>query len=209
MGDYGPLSIGQPKLEALNALRANGNWPNPVVYEEQYIDSPSDSDLATLFPNEAGIVVWIGGYPQPLRIEFDDHLVSNKWPEYDIAPTAPKDLKIKNQEMVRLDRSIEVGMARDTVFDAIANFDTEFEVSVGNFVVGEQKFREMRRGEFKKNDPDYRDLILANDGWQFTGLKDQVWYTPIAEPFYSRVTIYFRNDRIERIEHFHLPFELP
>ena len=67
----------------------------------------------------------------------------------------------------------------------------------------------MRQREREANAPDYRNLILANDGWKFYGLKEEVWYEPILSPFYSTVTIYFRNDRIERFEHWHLPFELP
>ena len=32
-GDYGPVTIGQPKLEALAALKANGLWPiRPILY---------------------------------------------------------------------------------------------------------------------------------------------------------------------------------
>ena len=67
----------------------------------------------------------------------------------------------------------------------------------------------MRQREREANAPDYRNLILANDGWQFYGLKEEVWYESILSPFQSGVTIYFRNDRIERIEHEYFLLELP
>ena len=94
-------------------------------------------------------------------------------------------------------------MSRAAVFDVLAEFKSAFGVTVGNFVVGYQQYH--ISGISVASDPDYRKLLLANDGWVFYGLKDELWY----EPFYSDVTIYFRNDRIERIEHQHFPIPLP
>ena len=203
-GDYGPVTIGQSKPEALAALNAHGIWQiSPVVYNEQQIKNPSRNDLTKHLSGEAGVLIWIGGHPWPLRIEFVDNLVSKKWPEIRINSTAPEQMKLKGRELARLDQLMKLGMTRQAVFDVLADFKSAFGVTVGNFVVGYQQYR--ISGIPVASDPDYRKLLIANDGWQFNGLKDELWY----EPFYSKVTIYFRNDRIERIEHWHFQFELP
>ena len=205
-GDYGPLSIGQLKTEAIEALIAYGKrltHIHPVPYPKYYIESPSRDDLARHLSSQAGVLVWIGKEPFPLRIEFETDLVSNVWPVYRLYPATAELMKSKRRELIRLRRLIALGMSREAVFDTLTEFESIFEMAVGNFVVGYQKFRTTRAGF--DDDPDYRNLLLANDAWKFRGLKEELWY----EPFYSNVTIIFRNDRIERIMHSHFPFELP
>jgi hypothetical protein len=47
-------------------------------------------------------------------------------------------------------------------------------------------------------------LLLRTDVWKFDGLDELVWY----DPWYSQVTLYFKNNALERIEHWAFPFEL-
>lgn len=213
-GDLGPLTIGQSKLEALAALKAYGLFKEyglwtlePVLYNSQYVVNPTRDRLAKLFSEDAGIYVLLGGAGVPLRIEFTDNLVARKWPEIDTFVTIHEWVNRQNREYARLDQRIKLGMSREGVFDAIGKIKSSFRVSVSNFVVGYQRFRWMRQREREANAPDYRNLIFANDGWQFYGLKEEVWYESILSPDQSGVTIYFRNDRIEHIEHEYFLFE--
>ena len=209
-GEYGPVSVGQTKLEARAALKSQGLWRvHPVVYPKRYINNPTRADLAAQLSEDAGVMVWIGHHPWPLRIEFDGEFVTRTWPDDSISPSAPEHMKVKAREVARLQQRIKPGAHRGQIFDTIAAFETPFDVSVGNFVVGYQRFYVMDRKEIRANDAQYEELILANDGWRFNGLKDEIWYAPIIEPWTSIVTIYFREDRIERIEHEHFPIELP
>ena len=209
-GDYGPVTIGQPKLEALAALKANGLWPiRPILYNERRVENPSQGNLAKIFSDDAGILVWIGEYPGPVSIEFVDSLVSRTWPEYQITPSTPEDTKTEQRELARLKRLIEPSMSKEAVFDALEKFETNFRLTVGNFVVGYRQPRvTITTARALAKDPDYQKLILTNDGWQFHGLEREIWYGLFLSPFQSEVTIYFRNDRIERIEHEHFPFDI-
>lgn len=210
-GAYGPISIGQSKLEALAALTAHGIWRiGSVLYHGRYINNPTHDDLVKNFSDEAGIQVRIGGYPHPLRIEFIDNLVSKTWPNYQSYTPLDPELIIKFREMKRLQKLIKSGFTRDAVFGGISKFETRFLQEVRNFVVGENQFREIPpANKVDANDLEYQKLVLFNDGWRFSGLKEEVWYEPILSPVESTVTVYFRNGRIERIEHWHLPVELP
>ena len=75
-------------------------------------------------------------------------------------------------------------------------------IYVSNFVVGEQEWRMSFKGTMTDS---ARDLLLRSDAWKFDGLEDEVWYNP----YYSQVNLFFKNGKLERIEHWVFPIELP
>ena len=75
-GDFGPLTIGQSKLEALAALKAYGLFKGyglwmiePVPYNSQYVVNPTRDRLAKLFSEDAGIYVrWSRKIGQAVKV---------------------------------------------------------------------------------------------------------------------------------------------
>jgi hypothetical protein len=201
-GSYGPFTIGEDKHVALLKLEAlRVGYVEPVPYEAVQINNPTASSMRKLEDSE-GVLVWFEHDPFPLRIEFDGDALVRTWPRMEIEQHSPPDSRRVQGAMSELQRRIEGVPSRQKVFEVICDFASDHETTVGNFVVGEQ---ELRVGAQPLWTDEYRGLLLDNDAWRFEGLQDQVLY----DPFYSTVTLYFRKDRLERIEHWAFPFELP
>ncbi len=60
-------------------------------------------------------------------------------------------------------------------------------------------------GEFLNVDSDRSALLRDHDGWSVDALGSMCPF----DPFYSRVALYFEGERLRRIAHFCLAYELP
>jgi len=198
-GAYGPFRIGESKSEALQTVLALNTTIEPLPYPDIRVDAPTRSDLEPL-SGQAGVLVWIDREPLPLRIELSNGVVAKSWPDFTSATFARQSAPAYNQ-LAALQAAVPVGTPESDVLDAIADVADDREVSAGVFVVGYQPYR---TGE-KSDKPGFESLLMASQAWRFDGLEDQLY----LNPFYSRVTLYFRSDHLERIEHWWNFFELP
>ncbi|MEL7256460.1 MAG: hypothetical protein AAFN80_01285 [Pseudomonadota bacterium] len=211
-GTYGPLAIGQSKNEIREILEAHEAWPiSPVIIDMQILRNPDFVTLNDKFEEEPGVLIWLGSSPVPLRLEFQLGKLSRTWPDYDSKFVNPHShIEEQNKEYRRLIQLLPLGMERNDALKVLANFNTHLDRSVGNFVVGEQKFRELGWNEWTpKLRKEYEELGISNDGWQFDGMKEVVWYSGILRVFYSRFTLHFSENRLVRIEHLRGAYELP
>ena len=193
MGDE--KSIVLAKLEKLRVFIV------PEPYEKLYFDDSSEVSLHRLSSSE-GVLIWLEHNPMPLRIEFSGDKVVRTWPKFQVNPYANANYQRLDATLSELQRQIETGMLKQVVFELISEFGKLHQLAVGNFVVGWQEFSE--NPKLIGTQP-FRELLLRNDAWSFEGLKDLVWY----KPYYSQVTLYFKDGRLERIEHYKFPFDLP
>ncbi len=199
-GTYGPFEIGESKIEALKQTKGLGVHLEPVVAEDIHIKNPNMNDLIRLNSSD-GILVWLGGQPWPLRIEFTNDRVSALWPKFDNDAYSPKSKQELDRELARLSSIIKVGSTRIDTYKTLLDFRTSYSLEVGNFIVGYQKFIEAHRFEGS----DYDAMLMQNSAWQFTGLRDLVWFNP----YYSEVTLYFDGNKLKKIRHWRFPFEVP
>ena len=199
-GQYGPFTIGESKESALAKIEEMGVRPEPVPYPLIYIEDPSRNDLSQL-NYQNGILVWVDKHPFPLRIVLKEDRVLSTWGASDECRASVEKMNIACEEIRRLNRSIMHGMSRDDVYDLLIGFASPLAMQVGNFVVGEQEFRS---GKNQSKD-EYRILLLGNNAWSFRGLQDLLW----LPHFYSKVTLFFENEELERIEHWRFLIELP
>jgi len=202
-GSYGPFSIGDSKaatlekVERITAIVA----VEPVPPDDIYLVRPTLKSIHALDKSN-GILVWLDEMPFPLRIEMSGNAVTNKWGTVQKCLPSQTRLGMACSEINRLSPEIAIGFSRDDVYKTIIAFDTKLSKQVGPFVVGLQEFRTGKN----KSEPEFRKLILANDAWQFDGLKQLSRY---KNPFYSRVTLYFSGDRLSKIRHWSAPYEMP
>jgi hypothetical protein len=199
-GTYGPFRIGESKIEALQQARKLGVHLTPVVPEPIYIKNP-DTDGLVRLNSSNGILVWLGEHPWPLRIEFTKGHVSAVWPKFPQSSRAPESMQAIESELARLSSMIRVGSTRSYTYKVLLGFRSAYRLDVGTFVVGYQRFVVANRFA----GPDYDAMLLQNSAWTFDGLKNMVWF----KPFYSRVTLYFKDGKLSSIHHWRFPVELP
>ncbi|TAK61526.1 hypothetical protein [Methylobacter sp.] len=208
-GTYGPFAIGDNKvitlekviaLEKTEAIR-NMLFIEPIPSREVYLDGPTEESIHAVDENN-GILVWLDHYPWPLRIELKDNVVVNTWGASEKCMASQPSMNIACSEIKRLANKIIIGSSRNDIYKTITSFDTELSKQIGNFVVGLQEFRTGGN----KSETGYTNLILANDAWQFNGLKQ---LSRFKNPFYSRVTLYFDKSHLSKIRHWSAPYEMP
>ena len=201
-GTYGPFSIGDTKevalakIEHLTPIRSI----EPIPPIEVYLENPTLESIHVL-DNSNGILVWLDHQPWPLRIELKDNIVVNKWGASDKCVASQSNMMIACGKIQNLSEEILIGSHRKLVYEKIASFNTNLSKQVGHFIIGLQEFRTGKN----KSEVDYRTLLLANDAWQFAGLKELSKY---ENPFYSRVTLYFKAGKISHIKHWSAPYEM-
>ncbi|MEZ5564034.1 MAG: hypothetical protein R3F24_00320 [Gammaproteobacteria bacterium] len=144
-------------------------------------------------------MVWIDHAPLPLRIELTDGVVVKTWPDF-TSTTFARQSAPAFSHLGALQATVPAGTPENAVLDAIASVADDRVVSVGVFVVGYEPYR---TGE-KSDKPGFKSLLMAPQAWRFDGLNEQLY----LDPFYSRVTLYFRSEHLERIEHWWNVFEL-
>lgn len=201
-GSYGPFSIGENKVSALSKLETLVGIPNIGLIPAQslYLESPTLESMHSL-DKDNGILVWLDHHPFPLRIEFDNDVVINKWGILPCRASVER-MNIACNEIHRLNYQITIGSSRTGVYKTIITFDTNLSKQAGNFLVG---YQEYRINYDKRMSQAYKDLILANETWEFYGLKELSKY---SDPFNSTVTLYFENNRLSRIKHWSTQHEL-
>jgi hypothetical protein len=155
------------------------------------------------FPDQDGLMIWLKQHPFPLRIEFTNGVVSKTWPQIEVIPSSPPEMQKVETELARLQSTVVPGMTRKEVYDRLAGFDTPFPLTAENFIPGYQEFRV--KGIPNPWTDEFKALLLRTNTWQFQGLKELLWY----KPYYSTVTLYFHDNKLKRIEHYHFPVELP
>lgn len=201
-GTYGPLHIGADKSMVMAVLESSKLYDvEPLPSTKLYIDHLTSADLKT-FREGDGILITVNQHPFPLRIEFSQGKVSKTWPTFGESVASLPEMRQADSQLADLQRSIPVGTSRSDVYSRISSFASSRMVSAGNFVVGYQTFRE--NGIPVPWTEAFKALLLNVDTWKFEGLGDQLWY----RAFYSTVTLYFKDDKLVHIEHFHFPFEL-
>lgn len=202
-GTYGPFQIGQSKGAVLRILEEKGLYEiEPAPTRTLYVSSPTRETFER-FPTNDGVLIWLKSHPWPLRIEFAKDVVDKTWPPFEPNEFAPKEMQEIEAELRRLRSLILPGMARPAVYDAVLAFDTVYSMTVGNFVPGYQEFRE--KGVPRPWPEEFKTLLLRADAWKFEGLKEILWYNP----YHSKVTLYFEDDKLKRVEHWHFITELP
>jgi hypothetical protein len=202
-GHYGPLQIGDEKEKTLLRLVQLGvGYIEPLPYESIFIENPSDQDIAKLDQSD-GVMVRLSGDYFPLRIEFVNGQVSRTWPLMETKSYQPANARENTLLYAQLQARLKEGMPRHEAMQSILEFGRAHDIKVENFVAGWQELRIQTDPDIRSES--YRALLLRNDSWEFEGLKEEVWY----DPFYSQVRLFFREGRLQRIEHFVFPFELP
>lgn len=201
-GSYGPFSIGENKISVLSKLETLVDIAGIGVIPAQtlHLESLTLESMHSL-DQDNGILVWLDLHPFPLRIEFDSDVVINKWGLLPCRASVEK-MNSACNEIHRLNNQISIGSSRTDVYKTIITFDTELSKQAGNFLVG---YQEYRTNYDKRLSQAYKDYILANDAWEFHGLKE---LSKFSDPFNSTVTLYFENDRLARIKHWSTQHEL-
>jgi len=193
-GQYGFLTIGASKEDTLAALeRADQRGVEPVVDPDIHLVNPKRADLDVL-KNATGVSITAEEHPIALRIEFEGDTVGSSRPNFGEYPYIPRYPYSGPALLARMQARIYRGMTHAGVFDVIASFKTQQKIEVDAFVAGYDK---MRHTGAKPWLGEYRGLLLANDEWQFEGLKDEVWY-PVRK---STVALYFRQGKLAEIVH--------
>ena len=191
-GQYGFLSIGASKEETLAAFeRADQRGVEPVVDPLIHLVNPKRADLDVL-KNATGISVTAEEHPIALRIEFEGDTVGSSRPNFGEYPYIPRYPYSGPALLAQIQARLYRGMSHAGVFDVIASFKTQQKIEVEAFVAGYDK---MRHTDAKPWLGEYRGLLLANDEWQFEGLKDEVWY-PVRK---STVALHFRQGKLAEI----------
>ena len=200
-GKYGPFNIGESKISVLNKISEMGIKPTPITYQKIYIESPSLEDFKKL-DNDNGILVWLDKVPFPLRIVLENNKVLKTWGNRTECGEFSKKYPNKPCDNIgKLAAIIKPGKMRNEVYKLLDNFDDGHSMQIGNFVVGYQEFRTGKN----KSQEEYNTLLLRNNAWSFEGLRDLLWY----DHFYSKVNVYFKDDKLIKIEHEKFPFEMP
>ena len=200
-GKYGPFSIGESKISVLNKINKMGNKPTPITYKRIYIEYPSLADFREL-DNDNGITVWLDKEPRPLRIVLKDNKAFRTWGNRTECGEFSKKYPDKPcDDIGKIAAIIKPGMNRHEVYKLLDGFDDFHSMQVGNFVVGYQEFRIGKN----KSREEYNALLLRNNAWRFEGLRDLLWY----DHFYSKVKVYFKEEKLIKIEHEKFPFEMP
>ncbi len=212
-GSYGPFTIGEEKQKSAATLERLGLWPptRALPPKRPRLEAPELSDLLRVFGEDEGVMVFLGlPHGSAMRLEFEDDILTRIWPKF-----APRTRSNPNpgydeshDALFILQGEISIGMSRREAFDRIANDGSGLNVFVSAHVAGEDLFRQLSLDE-KQNGEAYSDFVYSKSGWQFRGLDHLVWYSVVVAPHYSTVRLFFENEQLLRIEHFHGPIELP
>lgn len=199
-GTYGQFIIGESKTSVLNKILELNIKPSPITFENIYINNPTEGDFETL-DNENGILIWFDQDPFPLRIILSENAVLKTWGSSGVCRASKEKMNVACNEIKRLGNLIHSGIARDALYKLLNGFDSSLSMQLGNFVVGYQSFR------VNKNAPqkEYQALLLSNNAWSFTGLRDLLW----LNHYYSNVKVYFKDEKLIKIEHWRFLVELP
>jgi hypothetical protein len=111
-------------------------------------------------------------------------------------------MNIACRKAFSISQEIHTGDSRASVYDLITKSQNDISIQVGNFVIGYQQFR---TGESTDMDL-YKELLLKNNAWQFSGFKSLSKY---QDPFYSRISLYFQDEKLAKIIHWSSPYEMP
>ena len=202
-GNYGPLEIGDTKQETMDkaSKHVEIKFIRPIVSEKIYIESPDNSDLKKL-DTENGIVIWVNKDPQPLRVEFLDNKVAKTWGASNKCIASKESMNIACRKTSSINQEIHTGNSRAEVYEVVTKNKNGVSIQVGNFVPGYQQFRIGQSTDIDL----YKELLLKNNAWEFTGLKTLSKY---QDPFYSRISLYFQSERLAKIIHWSSPYEMP
>lgn len=211
-GSYGPFTIGEDKSQSAATLERLGMWPpEPRRFHDTLLEAPDMTELRRNFSKDDGIVVWFGKpLGVPMRLEFVDDTLERSWPIFE-----PKAWSNPNPGYDEIDAAllafqdqITIRMSRNDVFERIAGNETGLKAYVSTHVARVDMF-DAQSYELRRVDPSYSDFVRDTSGWSFTGLHHLIWYSGFVRPHNSRVSLFFEDDRLRRIEHFHGPTELP
>lgn len=211
-GSYGPFTIGEDKSQSAATMEHLGMWPpEPRPFHDTLLEAPDMTELQRNFSEDDGIVVWFGqASGVPMRLEFVGDTLERSWPIFE-----PKTWSNPNPgydeidaAMLAFQNQITIRMSRNDVFERIAGNETGLKAYVSTHVARLDNF-EAQSYERRLVDPSYSAFVRDASGWSFTGLHHLIWYSSFAAPHYSRVSLFFQNDRLQRIEHFHGPTGLP
>ena len=147
-------------------------------------------------------MVWVNEQPFPLRVEFEDDEVSKTWGATSDCIASVEAMNTACRATLFLSEQIDIGNTRKAVYEVILSNQNAWNLQVGNFVPGWQEFRTSASIDTDH----YKEFLLQNDAWQFSALKSLSKY---QNPFYSRITVYFVNDKLFKIVHWSAPYELP
>lgn len=199
-GSYGPFSIGDDKQTALIKLQAIEDLTSvvPVIYPEIYIENPNSTSISSL-DNSDGLLIWLNHHPFPLRVELSQNKVTKKWGAFEKCIASQQKMNIACQEIIGLNTKIELGMTRNEVYEKILNYRTTLSKQIGNFLIISNTIGPASLDQQKA-------VLLQSNGWRFSGLEQQSKY---SAPYYSEVTIGFKNNAITEIKHWSSPHELP
>lgn len=211
-GSYGPFTIGEDKSQSAATLERLDVWPpQPLPAHDTLLENPDTNELQRIFSTDAGIVVYFGQpFGVPMRLEFFGDTLDRTWPKFE-----PKKWSNPNPGYDEIDAAmlafqdqITIGMSRSEVFERIAGNETGLKAYVSTHVARIDIF-DAQSYEQRLVDPSYSEFVRDGSGWRFDGLNHLIWYSSFTAPHYSRVSLFFENDRLQRIEHFHGPTELP
>ncbi len=210
-GAHGPFTIGEDKAVSAQTLRQLGLWPpRAIAPHRPWLDSPDFAELERVFGADEGIMVGFGvASSVPTRLEFEGDTLVAYWPV-----ETPKTWSNPNPGYDEADEAIlafqdriAIGMSRENVFRSVAQSGQEIGTAVRGHVVGAQRYRPVPLDELAA-DSEYSDFVMSKSSWEFDGLKSAVWYSLLKEPYYSRVRLYFEDDKLVRVEHWHGPLRI-
>lgn len=218
-GQVGTIAIGQTKIEVLEALKKDGEWPvhpeRPLSY---VINSDGSFDFeAPLFVAQA-ISVSLS-YKLFARIEFESDQIARfqfVFPRggcRDCSESWRLDEQQKINELRELEGRTHIGQSRREFFDQLAAFVTHEDLSVRPEIVELEYNLDFHtphwEREFDYYSAAYTKHLLSNDEWSFSGFEHLAWYSWFNKPFTSRVWLKFAGGELVLVRHFHAPNELP
>jgi len=106
------------------------------------------------------------------------------------------------RKIASINQEIDIGDSRTEVYEVITKNKNGASIQVGNFVPGYQQFRIGQSTDIEL----YKELLLKNDAWEFSGFKSLSKY---QDPFYSRISLYFQSENLAKIIHWSSPHEMP
>lgn len=211
-GSYGPFTIGEEKSQSAAILESLGVWPpSPAPFHRTLLEAPDAPELRSVFSEDEGVIVWFGQpFGSAMRLEFTGDILDRTWPTFQAKTWSNPNPGYDEIDEAMLDfqNSIVLGMSREDVFELIANNKSGLKAYVSAHAAGADRFF-MVPYEQLKDDPAYSVFVYKKPGWTFTGLDDLLWYSGLVSPFHSRVSLFFENNKLKRIEHSHGPIELP
>jgi predicted small secreted protein len=183
-GGIGPFSVGDAKRDALARLAGAGVAAIELRPAGAARVRGDDAQLERMLATAAGVMIYAGEDPDPLRVELEGDAITRAF------GGSPR--------LDALRAELRAGRSRAELFETLRGRGRRRSLSVRAYVPGGSAVAVPVAS-------DAEALVLAASVWRFDALASACPFPA----FYSRVDLVFVAERLERIEHFCFPFELP